>query len=122
MRSSATWSSTIMCRSTEFIASGWAMPHARKPQIEHQRHGGPRNADAQQSCGFEHAKWRFTNRRDAAVEPAALPPECCVAAPKLKKPHKSSHTTREPRQIGPSPEGPFFCSQQRYRSQCLLKT
>ena len=27
---------------------------------------------------------RFTNRRDAAVEPAALPPECCVAAPKLK--------------------------------------
>ena len=53
--------------------------------------------------------WRFTNRRDAAVEPAALPPECCVAAPKLNKPHKSSHTTREPRQIGPSPEGPFFC-------------
>jgi hypothetical protein len=30
----------------------------------------------------------------------------------------SSHTTREPRQIGPSPEGPFFCYRKPYGKIC----
>ncbi len=76
------------------------------------RQHGPRKFDGKQFSGLELAQRRFTDWRDAVVIPRSPPLRVLRRSHRLslnvRQGPTSSHTTREPRQIGPSPRGALF--------------